>query len=183
MKIAIIGGIGTGKSEVGRIIASLGNKVYNADLIYKEITEEKDYIDTIDKEFPGVVVDGKIDRQILGKLVFTNREKLSKLNSLAHPLVQERIEKLVQEHETVYIEVPVFVGTTLETFFDKVILVEADMKIRIARIMQRTGYDKEHIKRIIAAQPSDKTLEKFADVIVINNKDLVHLRQQIVKVL
>ena len=171
MKVAIIGGIGSGKSAVAKIIEELGNTVYDADVIYKEISEEESYINTIAKEFDGAVVDGKIDRQILGKMVFTDKQKLAKLNSIAHPLVKQRIEELSKDKDTVYVEVSVFLGTELENFFDKVILVEADMKLRIARIIARTGYDKDYVKRIIASQPSDDKLENVADVIIINNKD------------
>ena len=55
--------------------------------------------------------------------------------------------------------------------------------IRIARIIKRSGYDKEYAKKIIASQPSDNELETYADIIVKNNKDLLFLRQQLVKVL
>ncbi len=183
MKIAIIGGIGSGKSAAAEIIESFGNKVFDADKIYKEISEEKSYIDIIDKEFPGAVVGGKIDRKALGEMVFKDKQKLEKLNSIAHPLVKERIEALAKDYETIYVEVPVFVGSVLETFFDKVILITADTKFRIARIMERSGYDKEYAKRIILNQPSDQVLEKYADVIVVNNKDKNFLRQQLAKVI
>ncbi len=183
MKIAIIGGIGSGKSEAAKIIESFGNKVFDADKIYKEISEEKDYIEKIDKAFPGAVKDGKIDRAILGKMVFSDKALLEKLNSIAHPIVKERIDALANKYETIYVEVPVLVGSILETYFDKVILITSDVKYRIARIIARSGYDKEYAKKIIASQPSDSVLEKFADVIVINNKDLNYLRQQLAKVI
>ena len=183
MKIAIVGGIGSGKSEAAKIIKDLGNPVFDADEIYKEISQTSDYLNKIETTFPGAVKDGQLDREYLGKIVFNNKEELEKLNSIAHPLVKDRIDELAKEYEDIYVEVPVFVGSILETYFDKVILIEADIKWRIARIIKRSGYDKEYAKKIIASQPSDDVLEKFADVIVINNKDLIHLRQQLIKVL
>ena len=183
MKIAIIGGIGSGKSEAAQIIRDLGNKVFDADKIYKEISESSEYLKKIQIAFPGSVKDGKLDRSFLGNIVFNNKAELEKLNSIAHPLVKNKIEELAKEFETIYVEVPVFAGSVLENYFDKVILIESDIKWRIARIIKRSGYDKEYAKKIIASQPSDDVLEKFADVIVINNKDLIHLRQQLIKVL
>ena len=183
MKVAIIGGIGSGKSEVSKIIESFGNLVISADKVYAEISETSEYLDLLNVTFPGSVKDGKMDREFLGKLVFNNKEELQKLNAIAHPLVMKKIEELSKDKDVVYIEVPVFIGTEFENYFDKVILVESEIKFRISRIIKRSGYDKEYAKKIIAMQPSDEELEKFADVIVKNNKDLTYLKQQLIKVL
>ena len=183
MKIAIVGGIGSGKSEAAKIIKDLGFHVFDADQIYKEIAETKLYLDQINIAFPGSVKDGKLDREYLGKIVFNNKAELEKLNAIAHPLVKERIDELAKQYDDIYVEVPVFVGSILENYFDKVILVESEIKFRISRIVKRSGYNKEYAKKIIASQPSDDVLETYADSIVENNKDLIHLRQQLIKVL
>ncbi len=183
MRIAIIGGIGSGKSEVSKIIESFGNLVISADAVYNEISQTSEYLDELNVTFPGAVKDGKMDRAFLGKLVFNNKEEMKKLNAIAHPKVMKKIEELSKDKETVYIEVPVFIGTEFENYFDKVILVESEIKFRISRIIKRSGYDKEYAKKIIASQPSDEELEKFADVIVKNNKDLLALRQALAKVI
>ena len=183
MKIAIIGGIGSGKSEAAKIIKDLGYEVFDADAIYKEISEKDDYLKLVESTWPGAVKNGALDRAFLGKIVFSNKQELEKLNAIAHPLVKQRMDELSKDKEVVYFEVPVFVGSILENYFDRVILIEAETKFRISRIMKRSGYDKEYAKKIIASQPSDDELEKFADVIVENNKDQIHLRQQLAKVI
>ena len=183
MKIAIIGGIGSGKSEAAKIIKDLGYEVFDADAIYKEISEKDDYLKLVESTWPGAVKNGALDRAFLGKIVFSNKQELEKLNVIAHPLVKQRMDELSKDKEVVYFEVPVFVGSILENYFDRVILIEAETKFRISRIMKRSGYDKEYAKKIIASQPSDDELEKFADVIVENNKDQIHLRQQLAKVI
>ena len=155
MKIAIIGGIGSGKSEAANIIKDMGYNVFDADKIYKEISERKDYLDLVEATWPGAVKDGALDRAYLGKIVFSKKAELDKLNAIAHPLVKEEIEKLSQGLDTVYVEVPVFVGSILQDYFDKVILVESEVKFRISRIIKRSGYDKEYAKRIIASAPSE----------------------------
>ena len=183
MKIAIIGGIGSGKSEAAKIIKEMGYSVFDADEIYREISERDDYLKLVNATWPGAVKDGKLDRAYLGKIVFTNKQELEKLNAIAHPLVKQEIDTLSKDKDIIYVEVPVFVGSILQNYFDKVILVEAEIKFRISRIMKRSGYDKEYAKKIIASQPTDSELEKFADIIVENNKDQIHLRQQLAKVL
>ena len=183
MKIAIIGGIGSGKSEAAKIIKDLGYPVYDADEIYREISMREDYLKLVEATWQGAVKDGKLDRAYLGKIVFSNKQELEKLNAIAHPLVKEEIDKLSLDKEVVYVEVPVFVGSILQDYFDKVILVESEIKFRISRIIKRSGYDKDYAKKIIASQPQDDELEKFADIIIKNNKDLISLRQAIAKVI
>ena len=183
MKIAIIGGIGSGKSAAAQIIKEMGYPVYDADEIYREISTRKEYLDKVNATWPGAVKDNALDRAYLGKIVFSDKKELEKLNAIAHPLVKQEIDILSKDKEVVYFEVPVFVGSILQDYFDRVILVEAEVKFRISRIMKRSGYDKEYAKKIIASQPTDEELEKYADVIVENNKDHIHLRQQLAKVL
>ena len=184
MKVAIFGGIGSGKSTAAKIIKDLGYNVYDCDAIYAEIMQDKDYIAKIKEVFPSAVIDGAIDRKALGNIVFNDKNELTKLNSIAHPIVRERINELSKQSiNDVFIEVPVFVGSGLENDFDRIILVSADTKIRIQRIIERSKYDKEYAKKIIASQPSDDELEKYATAIVLNNKDTLSLRQQIIKIL
>ena len=95
MKIAIIGGIGSGKSEVSKIIESFGNLVISADKVYSEISQTSEYLDLLNVTFPGAVKDGKMDREFLGKIVFNNKEELQKLNAIAHPLVMKKIEEFL----------------------------------------------------------------------------------------
>ena len=184
MKVAIIGGIGSGKSTAAKIIKDLGYEVYNCDEIYAEIMLEKDYITKIKELFPSAVNNGVIDRKVLGSIVFNDKKELSRLNAVAHPIIKERINEISKKsNNDVFIEIPVFIGSGLENDFDKVILVCADTKLRIQRIIERSNYDKEYVKKIIASQPSDQELEKYATAIVLNNRDALSLRQQIIKVL
>ena len=88
-KIAITGGIGSGKSEAIKIIKELGFPVFSCDEIYKEIIFSKEYVQRIEENFPTCVKNGIIDRKELSAIVFANREKRDLLNSLSHPLIME----------------------------------------------------------------------------------------------
>ena len=169
MKTAIIGGIGSGKSHITKLINSLGYTTYNCDELYREITQTQEYIDIIETNFPGTVINNSIDRKVLGNIVFSNYEKLELLNSIAKPFIMNKINSLNLVND-VFIEVPVFIGSGLENnFFDKVILVEAPMNLRIKRIKTRDNRSLDEIKKIIKAQPIDDDLRKYATDIIMND--------------
>lgn len=169
MKTAIIGGIGSGKSHITKLINSLGYTTYNCDDLYREITQTQEYKDIIETNFPGTVINNNIDRKILGNIVFSNYEKLELLNSIANPFIMNKINSLNLEND-VFIEVPVFIGSGLENgFFDKVILVEAPMELRIKRIQTRDNRSLEEINKIIQSQPLDDELRKYATSIIVND--------------
>lgn len=182
--IAIIGGIGSGKSTATKILQDMGYTVFDCDKIYKEVSQTQEYLELVEKTFPNSVKNGKLDREYLGQLVFSNKEKLRLLNSIAHPLVlknlNEKISKL--KEDKVFVEVQSLDNDILSSF-DKVLYVAADTKFRIQRVLLRNNYTKEHVKRIIAAQPSDDKMEEFADYIVLNNKGENELKMQLIKVL
>ena len=181
MKIGIVGGIGSGKSTVSNILRELGYMVIDCDAVYKDITNEKEYIDLIDKTFPRCAIDGQIDRTILGNQVFNDKNKLAQLNSLAHPLVLKRLDEIINNQDKdVFIEVQV-VDDRMKNYLDKILFVSSDVKFRIQRVMARSGYSKEYVKKIIASQTSNEEYEKMATYIVLNNKGPLELRQQLIR--
>ena len=91
IKIAVTGGIGSGKSLVIQILKEMGFPCFSCDEIYKEIIQTQDYVEKIKQAFPGVVIDGKIDRKRLGAFVFQEESKLEKLNEIAHPLIMSSL--------------------------------------------------------------------------------------------
>ncbi|MDE5616776.1 MAG: dephospho-CoA kinase, partial [Clostridia bacterium] len=96
MKIAVIGGIGSGKSKVISILSQFGERVCDCDEIYKQVCEMPEYIRSIDENFH-TVKDGAIDKKALAATVFSDREKLSLLNSLAHPYVVKELERIYRQ--------------------------------------------------------------------------------------
>lgn len=180
MKIAIIGGIGSGKSAVVHIISGLGEVVCDCDAIYKEISTTKEYIDIIDKHF-GVVKKGIIDKKALADIVFSDEEKLELLNSLAHPLVFERLDKLSEQCKgNLYIEVSAF-DMSMQDRFDKFILVEAPKDTRIERIVARSNHsmDIDTIAKILQCQLSINEMQKIADYVIVNDSSKEVLKERV----
>lgn len=184
IKIAVIGGIGCGKSKASKILEDLGYPVFDCDKIYKDITCTQEYLTLVEKTFPNSVKDGILDREYLGQLVFSDKSKLELLNSIAHPLVEKALNELIEKEKAskVFIEVQVL-NENLISYFDKFLYITADMKYRIKRVMERSGYTKDYTKRIIAMQPDEKYYESLADYIIINNKGENELKSQLIKIL
>lgn len=182
MKIAVIGGIGSGKSSVIQLLKRCGEETVDCDKISHEIMLERDCVNAVEKAFASVVQDGNIDKKKLGAIVFSDKEKLSLLNGIMHPFVKERLHEAFNEFDgkDIFVEVSAYFGSGLEhDVFDKIICVVADDDIRIARVIQRSGYSLEHCLNIIARQPLQNDMLKVSDFVIENNGDECELEKQV----
>ena len=118
-KIAITGGIGSGKSTVLHIFGEMGYPIFSCDEIYREIIDTAEYVKKIEMTFPRCVVDGKVDRKLLASTVFGNGEALEKLNAIAHPLIMQRLLEEMKNctSEKVFAEVPLLFEGNYEALF------------------------------------------------------------------
>ena len=106
-KIALTGGIGSGKSTVLSILKQMGYPVYSCDEIYREILESQAYVKKVEALFPSCIESGRINRGKLAEIVFKDEEKRKKLNALAHPLIMKTlIERMESEPNLSVAEVP-----------------------------------------------------------------------------
>ncbi len=186
-KIAITGGIGSGKSSVLHILGEMGYPIFSCDEIYREIIDIPEYIQKIESIFPECIVDGKIDRKILSKTVFQNKEMLTKLNSIAHPLIMQRLLERMNESasETVFAEVPLLFEGNYENLFDKIIVVLRNPTKRIQSVVERDQISPIEVKNRISTQfdfdsPKNAIRLKNCNVIFLKNEgDLSALKNKI----
>lgn len=138
-KIAITGGIGSGKSFVLRYIADLGYPTFSCDEIYKDIIDTEEYVNKIATVFPTCVENQILDRKKLSNIVFGDEKKLKILNSIAHPLImRELLGKMSAcPQSKVFAEVPLLFEGNFEVLFDEVILVKRSLQERIEAIKIR----------------------------------------------
>ena len=178
MKVAIIGGIGSGKSSVISLLASYGERVCDCDEIYRQICELPMYIQLIQDKF-GAIKDGKIDKKSLAEIVFADKEKLQALNSLAHPLVFEEIDKIYKESDrNLFIEVSAF-DIEMKDYFDEIVFVRSQKSTRIERVKSRNGFDENYVLSIMSKQMSDEEMESISDFVVVNDGDIGALESQV----
>lgn len=158
MKIAVTGGIGSGKSSVSRIIEELGFNVVYTDSITAELERRADVIEKIGGIFPSAVKDGSLDRRKLAAEAFASPDKLNRLNALLHPLVMEETFRRLSLEDVGFAEVPLLFESGYGDKFDKIIVVLRNRDERINSVMARSGLSRAEVKARVSRQiPYDKT--------------------------
>lgn len=175
-KIAITGGIGSGKSTVARILKDAGYTVYSCDEIYRDVINQKEYIEQVQQAFSGVVENGAINIQKLSKIVFNDKEKRERLNAMAHPKIMQALnEKMDKEKsELVFAEVPLLFEGGYENDFDERIVIMRPLDEKIVSVCKRDKTDRERVLSRIQSQLNyeDKNVLAFLKskkAIIINN--------------
>lgn len=186
-KIAITGGIGSGKSLILSILKKEGFACFSCDAIYDELIEDVAYIEKVKIAFPGVVFDGVIDRKCLSAIVFSSESQRLKLNALAHTSIMNKLhEKMDKEKgNLVFAEVPLLFEGDYQNQFDGVIVVVRDKEERIQSVQNRDGLTREEVLRRMNAQfdhqsffDSDKKNEEHIYFIK-NNGTIEQLEKQV----
>ena len=137
-KIAVTGGIGSGKTLFCNILKSMGYDVFSCDDIYAEILQEETYLSLLIKNFPDCFPNGKFNKKILSERIFKNREDKKTLESLAHPLILQRLLKKMEDKEIVFAEVPLLFEGGYEELFDCVIALVRNKEDRIEAVKKRS---------------------------------------------
>lgn len=167
-KIAITGGIGSGKSTVAAIIADLGYPVYSCDKIYENLLTDPGLIKDITEEFGDVLTKGCIDKNKIAVSVFADESKLKKLNEITHPLIMRKVVELMSCHDISFCEVPLLFEGGYEKLFDYVIVVLRDIVDRIQSVAERDKISVESVSNRIKMQLEYSNYD-FAQYYVIHN--------------
>ena|SRR5271166_4494721 len=183
MRVGLTGGIGSGKSEVAKILESLGAYIIDTDLLAREAVKPNSQAWTaIAEEWPWVMVGGTLDRGTLAEIVFKDERARARLNDIVHPFVR----KLAAEQETfaqpgrlVVHVVPLLFETGYANQMDKNILVISPEDVRVARAAARDGVSEGAIRIRMAAQIDPEAARTKADYIIENDGDLKLLRKRV----
>ncbi len=183
LKVAVTGGIGSGKSAVGEILEELGAVIVDADELARTVIERGNsgYDQVLAAFGDEVLTSGEIDRAKLAGLVFSDPELRKKLEGIIHPLVREAAEEIMKSAPSgsvVVNEIPLLFETNGAKRFDFVIAVQTPMELRIERLSQR-GMKLYEIEKRIAVQASDQERASIANVIVVNDGSLDQLRSKV----
>ena len=171
--IGITGGIGVGKTYITDILRRLNYPVYNSDLVSKRyINNDIQLIASIKQEFGDDMYNHDVvNSSKLSDLVFSNPSKLSKLNSLVHPLVKKDFTIWCnnQDSKIIFKEAAILFESGSNKELDAVICVCANEDVRISRIKKRDKKTEREIRLIISRQLSQDEKERLSDFKIINN--------------
>ena len=181
LKVALTGGIGSGKSTVADFLDELGAYVIDSDQLARDVVERgtPGYEAVLAAFGDGILADGEIDRAKLAEIVFKDATARATLESIIHPLVRDAAEKMVKSlpaDAVVINQIPLLVETDGAKRFDFVITVSADEDIRRRRLIERGMKDYEITKRL-SAQVNDAAREAIAHSVIRNNGSIDELRQ------
>ncbi|MEH6404821.1 MAG: dephospho-CoA kinase [Sneathiella sp.] len=173
--LGLTGSIGMGKSTVGKMFEKLNIPVYNVDAeVHKLYMPGGAAVAPIKQEFPEAVIDGRVERPILSKLVLGNDTAIKKLEKIVHPLVGLNRSGFISNaeengHSMVIIDVPLIFETKGEKNFDKIIVVSAPADVQRARVLARDDMTAEKFESILARQLPDAEKRKLADFVIDTN--------------
>ena len=181
LKIAITGGIGSGKSLVTSFVEKLGYPVLKSDEVAKDLMQNDESIrEKIIKEFgPPAYSEKVLNTKYLAENVFTYPEKVLKINSIVHPPTIRKIDELSNQlftkHKIVFVESALIYEAEIQDLFDYVILIYSDEQSRIARVMQRERISHTNIEKRMAFQIPDNQKKERADFVIENNSTIAEL--------
>lgn len=184
--IGLTGGIGSGKSEVGRRFQNLGATLVDADQLAHQLVEPGEpALARIAEHFgPEILTDeGRLDRLKLRALIFENPEEKRWLEELLHPLVNQEIRTQLKNATTPYaiLMSPLLLETHQDRIVDRVLVVDTPESEQLNRATRRDQSNREQIEAIIRSQiPREERLER-ADDVVRNEGDLSELDEQVEK--
>jgi dephospho-CoA kinase len=183
LKVALTGGIGSGKSAAGDFFEDLGAVVIDADQLARDVIERgTEGFDELVVTFgDDILSNGILDRTKLGQIVFSDAQARKKLEEIIHPRVQAAFNEIVEtspQGAVIVYQIPILVETAGKDRFDYVITVEATLENRIARLKERgmKGYEIEARMKI---QATDAERAEIADAVFNNDGDSDQLLRQV----
>lgn len=184
LRVGLTGGIGSGKSEVARLLVGHGACLIDADVVAREVVEPgtPGYARVVEAFGPTVVAaDGTLDRSALAARVFADPEQLAALNAIVHPLVAARTAELVGQaplDAVVVNDVPLLVENALQGSYDLVVVVDAPEDVRLERLVAR-GLSPAEARDRMAVQASREDRLAGADYVIDNTGSLDDLASRV----
>ncbi len=173
------GGIGSGKSTIGRMLAAAGAFVIDADVVGHDVLKpDGEAYEAVAARWPEAVVDGRIDRGALARVVFAEADRLRELEAITHPAIRSRIQAAAEASSASVIVVELPLATDLLGPGWPRAVVMAPAATRLARLQAR-GMDRADATRRMAAQPSDEAWRRDADFVVDNTGDLAQMGAEV----
>ncbi|MYW66403.1 dephospho-CoA kinase [Streptomyces sp. SID8379] len=185
LSVGLTGGIGSGKSEVSRLLVERGAVLIDADRIAREVVEPgTPGLAAVAEAFGDDILaaDGTLDRPKLGSIVFADPDRLAALNKIVHPLVGARsaeLEASAGPDSVVVHDVPLLAENALAPLYDLVIVVDASAETQLDRLTRLRGMTEQDARARMAAQATREKRLAIADVVIDNDVPLEKLTERV----
>lgn len=185
LTVGLTGGIGSGKSEVARMLAGYGAVVVDADALARDaLAPGTRGLAQVVEEFGTDVLaaDGSLDRARLAERVFGDDAARARLEAIVHPVVGARSAELIAAapaDAVVVYDVPLLAEKGLADAYDLVVVVEAPKEVRVQRVVQARGMRADDVRARIAAQATPEQRAAVADVVLDNGGTRDELEAQV----
>lgn len=187
MRVALTGGIASGKTTVSDTFSALGVPIADADVLAREAVHiGSPGLQQISNRFGATILlaDGSLDRAALRNIIFEDKKARSDLESIVHPEVRRLTDNLLQSfeksgHPYCLVVVPLLVETKQQIRYDYVIVVDVEKEVQIQRLRARDGSTENDAKKILASQASRDERLAIADSVIINNGGVEAIAEQV----
>lgn len=181
--IGITGSIGCGKTTLAAFLRNKGYDVFDADREVAALYTRSDVLSALNNVFPDVFIDGYLDKKMLRKQVFGNRERLTKLEEIIYPYLLDQLEnslKKVKNQKGLYfIDAALIFEKGWQRFCDKVVCVHTDYETQKQRVMQRDNISENDFIKIYKSQMDNAEKCRLSDFVVDMNGSLEHIENQV----
>jgi dephospho-CoA kinase len=179
-RIALTGGIASGKTTVSHLFGALGVPVIDADQVARDVVAPGTRLLAQVLETFGVQLrraDGSLDRTGLRRMIFTDPGKRRQLEALLHPAISVRTEKLAAQAGGPYQihVIPLLMETHAASRFNQVLVVDCAEALQLARLQARDGCDAQQARAMLGAQASRAARLALADDVIMNDGDVADL--------
>jgi dephospho-CoA kinase len=181
--LGLTGSIGMGKSTTANFFRAAGVPVHDSDVVVHRLYEGE-AVEPVETAFPGVTVEGKIDRGKLAEKLVGNPEAIKQLEAIVHPLVRAVSERFIEEQRAggarvIVLDIPLLFETGAEKRVDAVVVVSAPPEVQRARVLSRAGMSAEKFDALLARQMSDAGKRARAHFVVDSSRSFDSARAQV----
>lgn len=182
--VGLTGGIGSGKSAVSALFESHGVAVVDADIASRAVVEKgQPALAKIAERFGDAILqeDGSLNRAALRKEIFSDPGERGWLEKLLHPLIYREIQRQLRAATSPYAVLvsPLLVETGQNRLTQRILVVDVPEEVQVERSMARDANSEEQIRAIMAAQASREKRLSYADDVIVNDKSLEDLAEQV----
>ena len=183
LRVGLTGSIGMGKSTTADMFRAEGIAVLDSDQLVHDLYKGPAAAE-IERVFPGVVVNGVVDRPRLAARVLDDPAALKRLEAIVHPMVWAARDALIEERRhqgdrIVVFDIPLLFETGAEKDFDVIVVVTAPEDVQKARVLAREGMTAEKFASILSKQTPDSEKRARADFVVHTDRGLDAARQEV----